>query len=270
MATDVTVQAVPQETRSIQATNPNELVYIERQSIVRPALFIQDNVKQLRESDFYLDSREYVCLKYDDCILLLAYGDNVESLNLCKVWGNAASNAAGSVYCAVHLGLERRVAENFAKLRDDPSHPLYWCRLQQYPFILIYRRGFPVGFYNGDRSTSSIVDFSLTLACEVSYSEKNNRFLSAEVDNGVEMTGLRVHDSQKRTSSVEFTTAEPLRGYDSNYPVKPIDRSEIDSAAMQQPDLGASAPVVASSTDIPQSILRTDSVPYTQPPAYPG
>lgn len=74
--------------------------------LITPILFVQGNVKQLKDSDFTIESRELICLKYDDCIAVLFYSDNKESTNLAKVWASVSSQVAGITFAAVHLGLE--------------------------------------------------------------------------------------------------------------------------------------------------------------------
>lgn len=190
----------------------------------RPLLFTQSSVKRLTESDFYLDKADLISLKYQDCIMVLFYVDNKESENLARIWSVAASQAAGAIFAAVNVNLESKIIANFALLRSNPNHPFYWARLLQAPFILIYRGGYPVSIYNGERSVQPIIDFSLTLACDVNYHEYTPTSLSIIADNNLEMTGTR--PNKPRTNSRQFTVNAPLRGYDPTYPVKLVTPEE--------------------------------------------
>jgi hypothetical protein len=210
----------------------------------RPILFSQDSVKQLYDSDFELNTKELICLKYEDCIMILFYADNIESTNLTEIWSAAASISVGAIFAACHIGMQRNIASSFAKLREIPSHPLYWARLQGYPFIMVYRRGFPVAFYNSERATQPIIDFSFTLACDSSYTEHENSFLSTEVDKNIQMTGPKSHSPlpsnntnppPRRYSSVEYVVSNPLRGYDASFPVIPVTKEEINVNSLQEP-----------------------------------
>ena len=123
-------------TQKPPATNTASIplsVNVKTNDLTRPVLFSQGNVKQFRDSNFTVDSTELICLKYDECILILFYGSNEESINLSKVWSDAASQTPGFTFGAVHLEL-KEIAENFARLNQDPNHPYYWAALQQVPF----------------------------------------------------------------------------------------------------------------------------------------
>ena len=44
-------------------------------------------------------------------------------------------------------------------LSNNPNNPMYWLVLKQIPFIVLFKGGWPVSFYNGVRSTGSILDY---------------------------------------------------------------------------------------------------------------
>ena len=93
---------------------------------------------------------------------------------------------------------------------EDRAHPLYWARLQGYPFILIYRQGWPAAMYNGERNSQAILDFALTLACNPNYIEKINSFKSTVSDEN--LSGIETKTEEKeKTSSKEFTRETPVR-----------------------------------------------------------
>lgn len=162
----------------------------------RPILFVEgSNVRQLKESDFTLDKKELVSLNFDDCVLALFYSNNKESEELCKIWAKVASQSAGAIFCACHLGLEKKVTENFIKLRNvDSSHANHWVQYKGNPFILVYRQGWIAAMYKGSKTEDEILNYSLYLACNPNYTEKR----------GINIT---------KTSSEEFVTKkeEPVK-----------------------------------------------------------
>lgn len=184
--------------------------------ITRPILFAQNNnVRQLKESDFSLDKRELICINFDDCMTVLFYSNNKESQELCKIWASAASQSVGTIFCACHLDLEKKVADNFNRLNEvDRAHPLYWARLQGYPFIMVYRQGWPAAMYNGSRTTQSILDFALSLACNPNYVEKINSFKSTTADENLDYNEPNYTTTEK-TVSTEFTKDSPIRKIES-------------------------------------------------------
>lgn len=209
---------------------------VKTDELIRPILFAEGNVRQFHDGDFTIENRELINIVYEECILVLFYLDNEESKELVKIWSNASSQVAGAQFGAVHLGLEKRIAKNFNSLNMDSNHPYHWARLQQVPFIMVYRKGWPVAFYNGHRATQPIIDYALTLACRGDYREEKHIFSSMTVNQNLEMPGANRYSVKKnsgtvlplRTESTEFVVSRPIRGFDSSAPVKAVEDSEID------------------------------------------
>jgi hypothetical protein len=218
--------------------------------LVQQTLFAQESVKQLKEQDFALDSREQIRLTYNDCILILFYVENTESRDLAKIWSTAASQVAGPIFAACNLMSEKRVAAAFNNISGDSNHPLNWAGLRQLPFILVYRQGWPQAFYNGERVVGSIIDYSLTLACVPKYTEKVQKFGSMEAENNLFMTG-RNH-FEERTDSTQFTDINPVDRFNPTYPVATVGSAEAVAEA--------------------QRLARSEGVPgtVTAPTAYPA
>lgn len=188
--------------------------------LVQQTLFAQESVRQLQEKDFALDTREPIRLLFEDCILVLFYVENTESKNLAKIWATAASQVAGPNFAACNLITARRVAEAFNSLSGDTNHPLSWAALRQLPFIIVYRKGWPQAFYNGERVVGALIDYSLTLACNADYTEKVQRFASMEVQNNLFMTGRNHFEA--RNDSTQFTDVNPMNRYNPTYPLATV------------------------------------------------
>jgi len=194
--------------------------------------FAVESVKRLRESDFSLDTRERICLKYDDCILVFFYTENTESKHMAKLWATAAAQVAGPIFAACNVIDERRVAEAFTQLNMDLTHPFHWCGLKELPFILVYQRSWPKAFFNGERTVETFVDYGLTLACQASYVEHEHEAKSMQVENRLVMAKSG-KSSPPRTVSTEFTGVDPIRHYDPQIP--PVIRgSEEEAAAIRE------------------------------------
>lgn len=181
-------------------------------AVIQQTLFAQDAVKQLNLGDFDTAARERILLKHQGCYLVLFYGENTESLDLVKIWQMAAAQVAGPIFAAVNLMAERKLAEIFTALRSDPDSPLHWASLRGIPFILVYRGGWPVAAYNGERAVQPIIDYSLTLACEANYREPVQLAAGMQAQSNYEMPGFKQYDP--RTVSTQFTVQSPLRGFD--------------------------------------------------------
>lgn len=214
---------------------------------VKETLFIQAAVKRMGASDFVLNSKELVTLKWDDCILILFYTENTESIKLMSIWAEAAKQIAGPIFAGVNLLYERQVAEAFTRLNMEDT-PLRWAALRQSPFILVYRNGWPVAFYNGDRSVQSIIDYALTLACDHSYYEINQIPASMQAEDNFEIGGWTQY-TPKRKTSLEYRADKPIRGYNND-----IGIVVQGSAAEQQLEPGVAARALseaASQGDVP-------------------
>lgn len=200
-------------------TAPPEVTLIQP-TLRSPALeqsttFAQASVKLLRESDFTLGAKELVTVNSNDCMLILFYAENRESKNLALVWAEAAAQVAGPVFAAVNLLMEKKVAEAFTRLSSDINHPLHWAGMQGLPFILVYRQGWPVSFYNGERTVETLIDYALTLACQANYHEPQQLAGGMQAENRFEMTMTRPF--APRTSSTQFVATNPIRGYDARF-----------------------------------------------------
>ena len=188
-------------------------------------MFAQDAVKQLHQDDFVdLNSDTKINIKYRECMLVLFYSNNPESINLANVWLVAAKNTVGPIFAACNLMVEKRVAEAFTSLNMQ-NGSLHWAALKTVPYILVYQNGWPVAFYNGERAVQSIIDYALTLACKAEYHEPLNIFGGSTIsdqDNllmkGVTQYGIKSNPFRK--DSLAFAANENLRGYDKTDTVK--------------------------------------------------
>jgi hypothetical protein len=193
--------------------------------VVHRLTFSSENIKRLTGEDFNINSKEIVTLKYDDCILVLFHGENTESYQIANIWALVAQQVAGPIFAGINLMNERRVAEAFMRLKSDGSNPLHWAALRQLPFILVYRKGWPVAVYNGPREVQAIIDYSLTLACEAGYYEIQQLGGSMQGEARLEMgpydvyTNIPGQPPKIRKESLQYSAGEPIRGFNPNIPI---------------------------------------------------
>ncbi len=194
--------------------------------IVHRLSFSSETVKRLTGDDFDLNSKEHIGLKYDDCILVLFHVENTESYQLADIWALAAQQVAGPIFAAINMLSERKVAEAFTRLKSDGNNPLHWAALRQYPFIMVYRRGWPTAVYNGPREVQAIIDYALTLACEAGYYEILQTGGSMQSETRIEMGPYQPYidipgqSPRIRRDSLQYSSAEPIRGFNPNIPIE--------------------------------------------------
>lgn len=217
------MEAVPQGDAELLGLQPGAL-----QGIVAQTLFAQQAVQQLTSRSFNTDDRDKITLKSPDCTLILFYGENTESRRLLNIWNMAASQAAGPHFAAVNLMLERDLAAAFTELQSNGSHSLHWAGLQGLPFIMVYRNGWPVAFYNGERAVQPIIDYALTLACQANYREPDQLAAGMQGESNIGMPGWVSYNDRRRTS-LQYTSDRPIRGYRAD-----IDNFAVGSAEERQ------------------------------------
>lgn len=213
-------QGTTQITQARMVTQP-----IRPPDVVYRLTFSSETIKRLTADDFDLNSKELIPLKYDDCILVLFHTENTESYQFADIWALVAQQVAGPVFAAINMLSERKVAEAFTRLKSDGSHPLHWAALRQYPFVLVYRKRWPVAVYNGPREVQALIDYALTLACEAGYYETLQVGGSMQGETRIEMgpyqpyTNIPGSPPIVRKSSIEYNAESPIRGFNPNIPV---------------------------------------------------
>jgi hypothetical protein len=169
-------------------------------ALLHPIIFGIGSVLQFREQDFYLNTRELIPLRYDDCIICLFYDDSDESARLCNIWADVSSQVVNIVFGACHLGMEVKVANNFNKLSKDELHPFYWARVDKVPFILVYQRGWPTKKYDGNLTQQAIMNFALNSAC------KTDTYISASASSVAKTSASTATVVNTSSATVATTT----------------------------------------------------------------
>lgn len=177
-------------TSSIQATNP---------------------ILTYKDEDFTYSSKELICLKDNSCVMILFHTNNIEEKNLFDVWYDVSSKNPGAKLGECNTLINKSIAEAFVKVKQDCNHPFFWAGVNQYPFILVYRGGWPQAFYNGNRTTADILNYSLQLACKACYSEHTQTFKGVQVDYNKQITSDNPKEKDYKSSS-EFKNSD-YRGY---------------------------------------------------------
>lgn len=129
-------------------------------------------IRILKETDFALESKEKVVLQYDDVILVFFDDRSGLADAMRPVFIQAGELAAGPNYAICDVTIQDRVASVFTDIKAAPNNPFNWCG-QPFPFILVYRSGWPQAFYNGDLDPELLRRYSMELAGQPTYQEHN-------------------------------------------------------------------------------------------------
>lgn len=125
---------------------------------------VSNSIKRLREQDFALETRDKICLYDDACNLVLFYTETPESKKVLNVFKAVAETVAGPSFCACNVLLEKKISEAFMEIANIRDHPFNWAAMRPYPVIIVYRRGYPVNFYDGPADISILTNFAVNIA----------------------------------------------------------------------------------------------------------
>ena len=130
-------------------------------------------IKRLKDEDFSLEAKDKICLYEDTCTLVLFYNESLESKRMLGIFKSVAETVAGAVFAACNLALETDVGVAFTEVNNMKDHPFHWVTVRPCPFIVVYRNGYPVNFYDGPPDTSTLINFSLNIACLPEFHSRN-------------------------------------------------------------------------------------------------
>jgi len=182
------------------------------------------NVKILKNEDFNTNSEDLISLKNKLCSVILFYVENKESKLLSELWELIAKKIPGNILCACNLNSEVKISQAFIQVKQNQNHPFYWTGIQQAPFILIYRDGWPQGFYNGTRSISAISDFILSQACSPNFHEMTQDGLGVEIDKNFSIGGYDHNPKYELNTSNDKNSDIDTRKFSSSE-LKPEDEN---------------------------------------------
>lgn len=140
-------------------------------SVVPTLEFNQDPVKILTSKDFTTEFVTQICLKYDDCILVLFYDQSDLSKQYATTWSKAAEKIIGPIFAACDLHKEAEIKNAFMKVKMDPNHGLFKYAHGTTPFVMTYRKSWPKAYYNGVFDVDTIEKYAITLAGQADYTE---------------------------------------------------------------------------------------------------
>ncbi len=183
---------------------------VETPEIIKFTYFSQNNIMMLTAADFSLSAKEKVAIKYEDCMIVMFYGEDVESMALAKIFSLVSREVRGPILAGVNVMAEPSIARAFAQISQDGTSVFPWLKLQGYPFILVYRKGIPCAFYNGDLDVNSLKDFAVAKACNADYYEYKQHAKGIYPTKDDLHMG-KVKDGDVRRDSTEFVQGNPLR-----------------------------------------------------------
>ena len=160
---------------------------------------VRQNIVEYTSRDF-----NDINITHNECTLVLFYNNNAESKNLISIWIDVASLVVGPVFAICNLFNEKDVARSFTNISADSAEYAY--KLQQFPFIFVYRGGKPRGVYNGGHDMNSISNYALTMACRSEYSENKQTSYGVTNDAKWLQTGHEQYTPAMYKSSSDFTS----------------------------------------------------------------
>jgi hypothetical protein len=108
-----------------------------------------NKIRILQESNFSITDEEKICLMDKSITIVLFYIESPDSYNILKVMNEISVKRPGPFYAVCNLQQCRVLAELFLEVKNNRIHPLNRFASRSPPFILIYKGGFPINFYDG-------------------------------------------------------------------------------------------------------------------------
>jgi len=124
---------------------------------------VSNNIKRLREADFALETRDRICLYDDACNIVLFYDESPVSKKILNIFKVVADTVAGPSFCSCNILLEKQVSQAFMEIASNKDHPFHWVTTRNFPSIIIYKKGYPVNFYDGPADVSILTNFSMNI-----------------------------------------------------------------------------------------------------------
>lgn len=134
-------------------------------------------VKELQPNDYYLGSRTPTALKSTSVTIIFFYlPSDKTSQELRDIIAVLAASVAGIDYVAVNGAEEKEILKAYVETGNDVDHPLFPFAVTGFPTIMVYRKGWPQAYYNGDRTYDALLAYSLELAAKPGYYEPVNDY----------------------------------------------------------------------------------------------
>lgn len=195
-------------------------------------------LRELKDSDFDLDSLTFinfretekpglgpVRLKNDFPHFVLFVKQDPESQRFLRMWLKITESIKNEYcqMCYCNLDFEREIGKKFVQLsqRKYVSHPFYWARYMSVPFAIVYRDGWPQGFYNGGFFFQDIINFATTVVPDPTtevdhFQKKRPEYLNAlrrremELMNDLEDERQREDEIMEKKKLSEINTREQV------------------------------------------------------------
>lgn len=178
------------------------------------------SIKRLRETDFALETRDKICLYEDACTLVLFYTETPESKRILGVLKTVAETVAGPSFACCNVLLEKKVAEAFMEVSFIKEHPFHWATTRSFPLMLVYRKGYPVNFYDGPADVAILTNFAINIAClpefhnrNISLTQRirNEMWSEYTMKNPLVLNSMRQMEAQKQPYRIQSLPALPYK-----------------------------------------------------------
>jgi hypothetical protein len=159
-----------------------------------------NKIKVLQESNFSINDEEKICLMDKAINIILFYIESPESYNILKVMNDVSLRRPGPFYSVCNLQQCRLLAELFTEVRNNRIHPLNKFASRNPPFILIYKGGFPINFYDGPADAEIFEKFVFSIL-------NNNDF---------HISNVAMNEQIKYQMWAEYKSKNPLKFQNTN------------------------------------------------------
>ena len=177
-------------------------------------------MREFKDEDFDLSSKTMIDLKVDRekgeqqnampyFILFMAETNSV-SKNYLQTWLQLSRTIKNDKcylgFC--NLDFEKGIFNKFKKLREKEylDHPFHWARYVEIPFMMVYRGGWPQGFYNDSMNLQKLIEYCNDYVSYYGYKVPKEHSLRPELIPGeyVRQAKFLQQEEKKRKQQTDY------------------------------------------------------------------
>ena len=177
-------------------------------------------MREFKDEDFDLYSKTMIDLKVDrekgeqqnamPYFILFMAETNAVSKDYLQTWLQLSriikNDKCYLGFC--NLDFEKGIFNNFKKLREKEylDHPFHWARYIETPFMMVYRGGWPQGFYNDSMNLQKLIEYCNDYVSYYGYKVPKEHSLRPELIPGeyVRQAKFLQQEEKKREQQTDY------------------------------------------------------------------
>jgi hypothetical protein len=186
-------------------------------------------IVRFTKSDFYLGTATPIAIRQKLPVVIMFYIPNeIQSIKLARIFRETSKQVSQFIFAAVDASAngEREVMQAFA-LNADSDGPLSEFKIDGFPTILVYRKGWPKAFYNEQWSVSALRNWLLKDAIRQDY---RNPILT---HHGILSYGNQTADDRQQAQLLDQQSYQYTQALFEEIDNRSVSASDLDASQSQ-------------------------------------